>query len=96
MAGEGWPKNMSRARQSAQSLDSMTVTFSRMGGRCTVASALMLVPASVHAQYLDPGAGSILTQVVVALVVGASAIVKLYWTRISTFVWRRKKHDIGR
>jgi hypothetical protein len=46
------------------------------------------------AQYLDPGAGSVILQAVIAVVVGGLAAVKLFWGRISTFLGRAKK-DAG-
>lgn len=56
-----------------------------------------LFPVAAHAQYLDPGAGSILIQAVIAVAVGAAAAVKIYWRRISSFASRlssrRSKSD---
>jgi hypothetical protein len=57
------------------------------------AAALVCFPAPAEAQYLDPGAGSIIVQAVVAGVVGAAAALKLYWGKISRFVSGRSKHD---
>jgi len=57
--------------------------------------ALMLLPAPAQAQYLDPGAGSILIQALVAVAVGVAATLKIYWARISAFVTRRSKRDAG-
>jgi membrane protein DedA with SNARE-associated domain len=54
---------------------------------------ITLTPAIAHAQYLDPGAGSIIVQAVIAVVVGAAATVRLYWHRISPFLHRRKDRD---
>jgi hypothetical protein len=42
-------------------------------------------------QYLDPGAGSIVVQVVVAGIVGLAAVTKFYWTRISSFFNRSSR-----
>jgi uncharacterized integral membrane protein len=53
--------------------------------------ALMLWPATAQAQYLDPGAGSILLQVIIAAVVGVAATLKLYWGKISGIRERRGK-----
>ena len=58
-------------------------------------AALALLPVPAEAQYLDPGAGSILIQVVMAVVVGLAATLKLYWAKISGFVSRRSKRDSG-
>ena len=51
----------------------------------------VLTPTPAHAQYLDPGAGSIIVQAVIAVMVGVSAAVKIYWGRISAFLGRRAK-----
>ncbi len=40
-----------------------------------------IIPGKVHA-YLDPGTGSQLFQVLLALFVGAAFTVKVYWKRI--------------
>lgn len=55
-----------------------------------IVPTLFLLPSVAQAQYLDPGAGSIMVQVVIAALVGASATVKIYWSRISAFLARRK------
>jgi hypothetical protein len=54
------------------------------------ATTIALVPTSAHAQYLDPGAGSIILQAVIAVAVGAATAVKVYWNRISAFLSRRR------
>jgi hypothetical protein len=51
------------------------------------------VNGTVHA-YLDPGTGSMLIQGILATVVGALALGRVYWTRLKTLVTRRDaKHD---
>ena len=52
---------------------------------------MLLTPATAHAQYLDPGAGSIIVQAVIAVMVGVAAAVKIYWGKISGFLGRRPK-----
>ena len=52
--------------------------------------SIALTPVVAQAQYLDPGAGSIIVQAVIAVVVGATATIRLYWHRISPFLRRRK------
>ena len=42
--------------------------------------ALLLIPTTAHA-YLDPGAGSLLLQVLLAGIAGLSVVIKLYWRR---------------
>jgi hypothetical protein len=59
----------------------------------TALLALPLFPATADAQYLDPGAGSIIVQAVIAVVIGIAATLKLYWRRISAFVAKRSKQD---
>lgn len=43
---------------------------------------VVLVAAPAEAQYLDPGAGSIVIQAIVAGVLGVATVVKLYWSKI--------------
>jgi hypothetical protein len=57
------------------------------------AIALALSARAAHAQYLDPGAGSIIVQAVIAVAVGAAATLKLYWSRISTLLSQRRNRD---
>ena len=59
------------------------------------AVSLLFAPASVSAQYLDPGAGSIMIQVVIAAIVGVSAFAKLYWSRITAFFSKKKTDRSG-
>jgi hypothetical protein len=54
-------------------------------------AALALAPSVAEAQYLDPGAGSIIVQAVIAVVIGVSATVRLYWHRISGFLGKRSR-----
>ena len=56
-------------------------------------AALLLVPVPAAAQYLDPGAASIIVQAVVAGVVAVAAAVKLYWSKISGLFSRRRRPD---
>jgi hypothetical protein len=57
----------------------------------TSAIVVALTPVVAHAQYLDPGAGSIIVQAVIAVVVGVAATTRIYWYRISAFFDRRSK-----
>jgi hypothetical protein len=43
-------------------------------------------PDTASAQYLDPGAGSILIQAVLAGIVGVATFTKIYWHKIRGFV----------
>jgi hypothetical protein len=58
------------------------------------AAAMALAPTPAAAQYLDPGAGSIVVQAAIAIAIGLAATLKLYWHNISTF-WssRRSKSE---
>jgi len=56
-------------------------------------AALLFVPATAGAQYLDPGAASIIIQAVVAGIVAVGAGVKLYWSKISGLFSRRRRSD---
>lgn len=59
----------------------------------SVLAALLFVPVPAEAQYLDPGAASIIVQAVVAGVVAVAAAVKLYWSKISGLFSRRRRSD---
>ena len=43
--------------------------------------------------YLDPGAGSMILQMILAGILGLSYTLKLYWRRIVRFVRRDKTSD---
>jgi hypothetical protein len=47
-----------------------------------VAALSALAPALAHAQYLDPGAGSVVVQAIIAGAIGIATVVKLYWSKI--------------
>jgi hypothetical protein len=53
--------------------------------------AAIVLPSAAHAQYLDPGAGSIILQAVVAIVVALAAVLKLYWGKLSAIFSRERK-----
>ena len=59
------------------------------------AAALALVPSPAAAQYLDPGASSVIVQVIIAGLVGVAAVVRLYWGRIKAFIASRRKPATG-
>ena len=44
-----------------------------------------LVPRTAHA-YLDPGTGSYVLQLVIALLLGASFGIKIYWRRLRSAI----------
>ena len=45
--------------------------------------------------YLDPGAGSIALQLLLAGVIGLLATIRLYWDRMKTFLQRRRVERDG-
>jgi len=55
-----------------------------------IASFLVVLPASAHAQYLDPGSSSVLVQVLLGGLVGVAAVFKLYWHKIRGLVGSSK------
>lgn len=57
--------------------------------------AVLAMPGTAFGQYLDPGAGSMIVQVVIALAVGAMATLKLYWRRLTAMLGRRGRDDVG-
>jgi len=57
---------------------------------------LALLPATAHAQYLDPGSGSIIVQAVIAGAIGMAAVIRFYWKSLKAFVARRSKPDAER
>jgi hypothetical protein len=57
----------------------------------SVLALIALLPEPLHAQYLDPGSGSILIQVLLGGVVGLAAVLKLYWHKIrGVMPWSKK------
>lgn len=45
----------------------------------------LIFPQTIFA-YLDPGTGSYILQIVLAAIVGAAFTIKLYWTKVKSFV----------
>lgn len=57
---------------------------------------ITLLTVPLQAQYLDPGSGSILIQVLLGGVVGLAAILKLYWHKIrGVMPWTKKASRDG-
>jgi hypothetical protein len=70
---------------------------SRLAWSFVVALAVMVVSAGrAEAQYLDPGAGSLIVQAVIAVTIGAAAAIRLYWRRITGFFSQRRQRDDSR
>jgi hypothetical protein len=58
-------------------------------------SLFLLLPINAHA-YLDPGSGSYLLQLLLAMLFGALASIKIFWSRIKAFLsglFSKKKID---
>ena len=55
----------------------------RLSPQLLIAVALTVLAANpAQAQYLDPGAGSVMVQAIIAGVIGVATVVKLYWSKI--------------
>ena len=59
----------------------------------TIIAASLLHPATAQAQYVDPGTGSVIIQIVIAGVVGLAAVLRLYWGRITGWVKRSRSEE---
>ena len=73
-----------------------TLTFTVPLSLVVSAIAVAVSARTAHAQYLDPGAGSIIVQAVIAATIGAAAAMKLYWGRLTAFISQRRHRDTGR
>lgn len=49
---------------------------------------IVAVPSVAQAQYMDPGAASLVVQLVIAGVAGAAVLVRVYWSRLRLIVKR--------
>jgi len=61
--------------------------FSFLSGIGHLARGLASPHLSGHA-YLDPGSGSFIFQLLLAALVGAAFLIKVYWTKIKSFFGR--------
>ena len=58
--------------------------------------AMFLLMSEVNGRleaYLDPGTGSMVIQAVLAAIVGAASLVRLYWHRLKSVFGRAHKDD---
>jgi len=55
-----------------------------------LALALVALPSQAHA-YIDPGAGSMFLQMLIAAVVFGGVMIKMWWTRIKMFFTGKKE-----
>ena len=55
---------------------------------------LSFIIANPAYAYLDPGAGSVILQGIIAGIVGLLVVLKLYWHRILVFLKIRKKIEL--
>jgi hypothetical protein len=49
---------------------------------------LLFFPQKAYA-YLDPGTGSLIFQMIIAFLLGASFVIKVYWRKIKAFFTNR-------
>jgi hypothetical protein len=56
----------------------------------TILFLLLIIPQPVYA-YLDPGFGSMVWQMIAAVLFGAAFTIKIYWQKIKNFFGRNKK-----
>lgn len=54
----------------------------------------LFVVGDVHA-YLDPGAGSIVLQAIIAAVAGGFIVMRTYWSKVKQLFTRRKALGVG-
>lgn len=53
----------------------------------------LLLDISSIPNYIDPGTGSLVVQILIASLIGSLFMLKIYWKRIKTFFSRRGKDD---
>jgi hypothetical protein len=59
---------------------------------CVLVIWALIVPKNAHA-YIDPGVGSIVFQLIIALTLGVAYTLKIYWKKIiSLFVKKKRKY----
>jgi hypothetical protein len=61
----------------------------------TVAATLSAFASAARAQYVDPGAASVLLQALIAVLVGLAAVLKLYWKKITGLFGKRSRGGEG-
>ncbi|MGH8472345.1 MAG: hypothetical protein ACREVJ_07830 [Gammaproteobacteria bacterium] len=55
---------------------------------------MLFILGDAHA-YLDPGAGSMILQGIIAGIAGGFMVLRSYWGRLKQFITRRKIADLG-
>ena len=50
-----------------------------------IATQILLSPPDKKLAYLDPGSGSFIFQMIIAALLGAAFVIKVYWKRIIGF-----------
>jgi hypothetical protein len=74
---------MFRSEQAYPNVHPRSLVMAPVARPLMIAAVVALVVAvPAQAQYLDPGAGSVIIQAIIAGVVGVATVVKLYWVRI--------------
>ena len=56
-----------------------------IGDKILISWFIIFISAKNGFAYLDPGTGSYIVQVIIALVVGAAFSIKMFWKRIVSF-----------
>ncbi len=51
--------------------------------------ALVAAPSTALAQYMDPGASSLVVQLVIAGLVGFGTVLRIYWRKLASIFRRR-------
>ncbi len=57
-----------------------------------LAALFVIVPSAAYA-YIDPGTGSFVIQGVIAAVVGAGVVLRMFWSRIKTAITGKQPQD---
>jgi hypothetical protein len=50
---------------------------------------LLSIPKTAYA-YIDPGQGSYVVEIIIALLLGGLFAIKVWWNRVKEFLFRRK------
>jgi hypothetical protein len=69
---------------------------SRRARAILVAGLLLLVLPSPALAYIDPGAGSLLMQIVLGGTAMVAVLARIFWTRVRTFFGRPPKPPAGK
>ena len=62
-------------------------------GSCLLSIAVLPLLTGGVSEYIDPGTGSLIIQIVIAGFVGGVFLLKVYWRRVKAWFSRGKKDD---